>query len=189
MADLIKLWLYPNMTPRIWLSQIYLWKDKIMRYLFIFISLKYVFIRDNTWRDKIMRHLLMLISFKRCLIRMIQRPEERDGQTSHTPPSKTSWLLDFFFYVKFFSMPLHDATWTEGYLIWIRHTYLMALWPLDARMAQDQREEKKRCFMKQLSTHLFVKIQIWWKIVSFLLRHVPNREESLLTWRDASHIP
>ena len=94
-----------------------------------------------------------------------------------------------FFYVKFFSMPLHDATWTEGYLIWIRRTYLMALWPLDARMVQDQREEKKRCFMKQLSTHLFVKIQIWWKIVSFLLRRVPNREESLLMWRDASGIP
>ena len=113
--------------------------------------------RYGIWRDKIMRHMLMLISFKRCLIRIIQWSEERDGQTSHTPPSKTSWLLNFFFYVKFFSMPLHDAMWTEGYLIWKRCTYLMALWTLDARMAQDQREEKKRCFMKQLSTHLFVK--------------------------------
>ena len=36
----------------------------------------------------------------------------------------------------------------------------MSLWPLDAMMAQDQREEEKHRFMKQPSTLLFVKIQI-----------------------------
>ena len=152
MADLIKLWLYPNVTPRIWLSQIYLWKDKIMRYLFIFISLKYVCIRDNTWRDKIMRYLLMLICFKRCLIwNDPTARRKREEKASCIPRQKR--LVSWIFYVKKFSTPLHDATWTVGHIIWVWHTYLMALWLLDARW--QEREEMKRSVVSWNNILLF----------------------------------
>ena len=70
-----------------------------MKHLFIFISLKDVFMRDNTSRDKIMRHLLMLICFKRCLIwNDPTARRKREEKASRIPRKKR--LVSWIFYVK-----------------------------------------------------------------------------------------
>ena len=157
MADLIKFWLYPNVAPRIWLSQIYLWKDKIMKYLFIFISLKDVFMRDNTWRDKIMRHLLMLICFKRCLIwNDPTARRKRKEKALRIPRQKCHVSWDFLC-----EIILHASSWCHM----DRGTYHLGLayisdglMAVGCKMERERREEEKRCFMKQHFTLLFVKI-------------------------------
>ena len=191
MADLIKLWLYPNMTPRIWLSQIYLWKDKIMRYLFIFISLKYIYEKirlwDNTWRDKIMRHLLMLICFKRCLIwNDPTARRKREEKASRIPRQKhlVSWIFTWNNSPRLFMMPRGHWDISSGFgtHIW---------WPYDHWMQDGRREKRWReaLFHETIFYSSLRKNSDKMKQCVLFKAHVPNREKSLLTWTGASHIP